>query len=57
MTYSGLSAYYPGLWQINIKIPSGDGAPYGNTVPLEVVYRSSDSWRTNKFIQTIAVTQ
>ncbi len=57
VTYSGLSPYYPGLWQINIKIPSGEGAPYGNPVPLEVVYRSSDSWRTNKFIQSIAVTE
>ncbi len=57
ITFSGLSAYYPGLWQVNIKIPSGQGAPYGNAVALQVVYRSSDSWRGIKFLQTIAVTQ
>jgi len=57
IVYSGLNQFYPGLWQINIKIPSGDGAPIGNQVPIQVIYRSSDSWRGTKLIQTIAVTQ
>ncbi len=55
--YSGLNSEYPGLWQINIRIPKGDGAPIGPAVPIQVIYRTSDSWRVNKFLQTIAVTQ
>ena len=55
--YSGLNPYFPGLWQINIRIPKGDGAPLGPNVPIQVIYRSSDSWRVNKFLQTVAITQ
>ncbi len=55
--YSGMNPFYPGLWQINIRIPKGEGAPIGNTVPIQIIYRSSDSWRGTKFLQTIAVTQ
>jgi len=57
VTFSGLNASYPGLWQINIRIPKGEGAPIGNQVPIQIVYRSSDSWRGTKFLQTIAVSQ
>jgi len=56
ITFSGLNASYPGLWQINIRIPKGEGAPIG-TVPIQIIYRSSDSWRGTKFLQTIAVSQ
>ncbi len=57
ITFSGLNQYYPGLWQINIRIPKGEGAPIGNAIPIQIIYRSSDSWRGSKLVQTIAVAQ
>ena len=44
--YSGLSPQYPGLWQINIRMPKNGevGAPApGNTVPIIIRMRDVPS--------------
>lgn len=40
--YSGLAPGFPGLWQINVRIPDGNGAPIG-TVPVVLILGSIPS--------------
>jgi uncharacterized protein (TIGR03437 family) len=58
VAYSGLSPDYPGLWQLNVKIP--DSTPPGNTIQVVVVHRgipSNDTTSPGRIVTTIAVKQ
>jgi uncharacterized protein (TIGR03437 family) len=58
VAYSGLSPEYPGLWQLNVKIP--ETTPPGNTIQVVVVHRgipSNDTTNPGRIVTTIAVKQ
>ncbi|MFB3777318.1 MAG: hypothetical protein ACE141_06890 [Bryobacteraceae bacterium] len=58
IAYSGLSPEYPGLWQLNVKIPGE--TPPSNSILVVVMHQgipSNDSTNPNRIVTTIAVKQ
>ena len=58
VTFSGLNPAFPGLWQVNVKIP--DTTPPGNAIQVEIDLRgihSNDLDNGTKVVTTIAVKQ
>ena len=58
VTFSGLNPAFPGLWQVNVKIP--DTTPPGNAIQVVIVYKgipSNDPANPGRIVTTIAVKQ
>ncbi|HSW48982.1 MAG TPA: hypothetical protein VLH09_02355 [Bryobacteraceae bacterium] len=56
VAYSGLSPEYPGLWQLNVKIP--DTTPQSDRIQVVVVHRgipSNEPTNPGRIVTTIAV--
>jgi uncharacterized protein (TIGR03437 family) len=58
VTFSGLNPYFPGLWQVNVKIP--DSTPPANAIQVVIIHKgipSIDSSNPGRIFTTIAVKQ
>ena len=58
VTYSGLNPFFPGLWQVNVKIP--DSTPPASAIQLVILQKgipSNDPQNPGRIVTTIAVKQ
>ncbi len=58
VTYSGLNPFFPGLWQVNVKIP--DSTPPANAIQLVIIHKNIPSnypQNPGLIVTTIAVKQ
>lgn len=58
VTFSGLNPFFPGLWQVKVKIP--DSTPPANAIQLVIIHRgipSNDPQTPGRIFATIAVKQ